>query len=141
MCETVLKDLIDMKNTHSKMKNLHYEKLEMSQYLKVSDKWSASSAFKFRTLMSEVGENFKGKYGSNPICPMANCKERDSQEHLSACSVLQQEAGIKMEDDVCYADLFGKQPKKVIKVAKFMELSLQKRSEILETARLAIMET
>ena len=67
--ETIFKDLMAMKSTHSKMENLKYDKFEMSQYLKVSDKWSASSAYKFRTRMSEVGETFHGKYGNNPICP------------------------------------------------------------------------
>ena len=71
--ETIFKDLMAMKSTHSKMENLKYDKFEMSQYLKVSDKWSASSAYKFRTRMSEVGENFHGKYGNNPICPSEGC--------------------------------------------------------------------
>ena len=113
----------------------------MSQYLKVSDKWSACTAFKFRTRMSEIGENFKGKYGTNPICPMAGCNEGDSQEHLSACSVLQRETGLKMEEDVCYDDLFGKEPERIIKVAKFLEQSLNKRCEILESSSQAITDT
>ena len=71
--ETIFKDLMAMKSTHSKMENLKYDKFEMSQYLKVSDKWSASSAYKFQTRMSEVAENFRGKYGNNPICPLEGC--------------------------------------------------------------------
>ena len=65
--ETIFKDLMAMKSTHSKMENLKYDKFEMSQYLKVSDKWSASSAYKFQTRMSEVAENFRGKYGNNNL--------------------------------------------------------------------------
>ena len=69
------------------------------------------------------------------------CNEGDSQEHLSACCVLQRETGLKMEEDVCYDDLFGKEPERIIKVAKFLEESLQKRCEILELPRQAITDT
>ena len=83
--------------------------------------------------MSEVGENFRGKYGNNPICPMDGCNERDSQRHLGECQVLQRETGLVLEDDHKYEDLFGKEATKVLTVAKFLEMSLQKRTQIIES--------
>ena len=130
--QTVLKDLTNRKNTHSKMKDLTYNKLEMRKYLKISDKWSASTAYKFRTRMSEIGENFHGKYGMKPSCPMVDCIEIDTQKHLSDCIVLQSETGLVPEEDFNYSDLFGEEPEKVIRVAKYLELVLKKRTEVVE---------
>ena len=40
---------------------------------------------------------------------------------------LQRETGLVLEDNYKYEDLFGKKATKVLKVAKFLEMSLQKR--------------
>ena len=104
----------------------------MKKYLKTSDKWSASTAYKFRTRMSEIGENFQGKYGKKPICPMEGCIDIDTQKHLSECIVLQRETGLVPEVHFNYSDLFGDEPEKVIKVANYLELLLKKRTELLE---------
>ena len=113
------------------MKDLKYEKFEIKEYLKVGDKWSASAAFKFRTRMAEVGQNFHGKYGNDPVCPMKDCLMKDSQKHLGECAILKHEANLK-DIQYKYEELFSEEPNKVLKVSKHLDMILKKREALLD---------
>ena len=60
----------------------------MKEYLKTLDYWTACDAYKWRTKMGEVGENFKRKCGTDPQCPVSGCTEIDSQQHLGVCQIV-----------------------------------------------------
>ena len=88
--EAAFKALMNMKESHSKMDNLTYKKLDMKSYLKCSSSFSkkASSLFRYRTNMADVKINFKNKYSSfSLLCPMG-CEKEDSQLHLLECECL-----------------------------------------------------
>ena len=59
--EYELSTLLKRKQTHTKMSNLSYSKLEMQEYLKL-DNFDASTAktlFRYRLRMADYGENFR----------------------------------------------------------------------------------
>ena len=81
--------LIKLKNSHSKVLHIQYEKHEMQDYLVPSNISQEVAKFTFlcRTRMLPVGANFKqGGKTKNPFCPV--CKivtEYDYQTHLMWC--------------------------------------------------------
>ena len=66
--EQVFQDLKAKKESHSKVKNIKFEKLEMQKYLKSCKtkitQEEAQEIFKMRSRVSNVKMNFKGKYES-----------------------------------------------------------------------------
>ena len=75
--------LMIKKQTHSKMKDLNYTKLEMQTYLKLNNTNTegARTLFKYRTRMAQYGENFRGNTG--PVnCPLCGI-QMDSRLWLS----------------------------------------------------------
>ena len=68
-----LNQLLKMKQTHSKMDDLVYSKLEIQNYLKLENvnTKEAQTLFRYRTRMAKFGENFRGNRNSI-LCPL--CK-------------------------------------------------------------------
>ena len=88
--KSAFEKLIRKKEMHSKVKNIKYETLEMSDYLKPSIyqvcKEEAQLIFKIRCRVTNVKTNQRGKY-DDLKCRI--CKEEDeSQEHLLVCKDL-----------------------------------------------------
>ena len=66
-----LNQLLKMKQTHSKMDDLFYSKLEIQDYLNLENlnTKEAQTLFRYRTRMAKFGENFRAN--KNPIlCPL-----------------------------------------------------------------------
>ena len=63
--------LMRFKQSHSKMDDLTYSKLEMQEYFKLENMSSngAKTLFRYRTRMAQYGENFRGPNGP-VICPL-----------------------------------------------------------------------
>ena len=81
--------LKDLQQTHSKMKNVHYEKFEISKYLS-SPMFSRNErylllALRTRTLRG-VRSDFPGVY-KDKMCPLG-CGDQDTIPNILKCSVL-----------------------------------------------------
>ena len=79
---------LKMKASHSKLKDLHYEDLQMQHYLKSKDLTveEARTIFWFRTRMAQFRDNFRNNSDCN-LCPL--CKNHiDSQNLAFKCPVI-----------------------------------------------------
>ena len=125
--ELALVCLQEKKESHSKMKNLQYNNLEMQKYLKndMINVNQAKTLFKVRTRMTKFWENFKG--GRPPqTCPV--CKDVlsvDTQLHSFNCKVIAEQ--IKIMGN--YNDLFGTEIE--AKLAKSIENIMKLREKYL----------
>ena len=66
--------LMLLMQTHSKMSDLNYSKLEIPEYLKLEqintiNTQGAQTLFKYRVRMANFSENFRGKNGPS-ACPL-----------------------------------------------------------------------
>ena len=128
--------LVKVKDTHSKVAHIFYDKLKMQDYLEPSI-FSADLAkftFQCRSRMLAVGENFKqGK--NTTICPLCNgLSELDSQSHLLQCTKLNS-SNIVDKVTPIYEDLFSQDIKKRQAVAEFLKRNYTKRSRLLNQAQ------
>ena len=76
--------LISLKNSHSKVKEILYEKFKIQQYLtdsKLTMK-QKSLLFKLRTKMLNVKANFSTFYQNSTHCDYCNSGEIQTQQHL-----------------------------------------------------------
>ena len=100
--ELALDYLLNLKENHTKMDNIHYSQLKMQMYLK-SDKIPVNEAkniYKFRTRVAKFKENFKN--GNVSIaCPMCHLQP-DTQEHSLVC----QSVKSKITIEGAYSDIF-----------------------------------
>ena len=124
--------LQNLKEGHSKVKHIKYQKLEMQKYMKDS-KFSINNIkllFKLRTRMVQVKRNFKSAYLSL-VCDL--CKlEEDSQYHLLSCEVLLQKCQELYNDvSVEYDDLFSTSEKQ-LQAVKLFEKVLMTREKLLQ---------
>ena len=105
--EYTLNHLLELKEKHSKMDNLHYSELKMQDYLR-DPKISvveAKNIFRFRTRSAHFKENMKSYY-TELLCPLCN-EHLDTQAHSFECRVVKM--NIKIEGS--YKDVFGKKIK------------------------------
>ena len=114
--------LTAQQTTHSKVKNIKYEKLEVQPYL-TSQLFNNQETRLLTALRSRTHKgfkhNFSNLYGGHIQCPL-NCSEDpenpniDSQQHLLECSkVLQEfETSDISNEKVNYNDIFGANTKK-----------------------------
>ena len=100
--EYELKRLNTDKETHSKMKDLHYSELKLQEYLKLKIMTieEAKLVFKFRTRQAEFSENFRGTSGP-ANCILCN-NHLDNQPMSFQCSVLNAKLKLKGK----YEDIF-----------------------------------
>ena len=132
--------LMQLKNEHSKLTNLHYTKLEMQSYLKFKgmNKINAKSLFKYRTRMALVKNNFSSQFKNNLKCP--ECEKNntkniidtadDTQEHLiyhSDNHKLSEFKSLSINDT--YLKLFNGTDEEKLNVMKILEEVLNKRDD------------
>ena len=110
------------------MKDLHYQRLEMQEYLKTNELSLIEKKllFKFRTRMVEVGHNF-GRKVQCPVCFIAP----DNQQHLLSCVRIKVSVPeIFKNTQSKYEDIFSNNIKKMKKVIQLLELAIRKREEL-----------
>ena len=86
--QKTFRDLENKKESHSKVKNIKYSRLEMQKYLKPNESKikveEAQEIFKMRSRVSNVKINFRGNH-ENFECKV--CKmEDESQQHIIQCN-------------------------------------------------------
>ena len=121
--------LLELKRSHSKMKNILYEKFEIQPYLNNSQLSveNMRDLFAFRTRMAEFGENFRGQR-QFVICPFL-CNQKDSQMHSFNCIGITQ----KLQIDSTYTEIFKnnipvKTAYSLTKIRKLRESYLEEKS-------------
>ena len=126
---TAFKSLMVSKNSHSKLAQLSYSKLELQPYLKdgTLNCKDARLLFNFRTRMIDVGNNFKNSSKHSILCPLCR-RACDDQEHLLLCT--------KIHDvnipDVSYNDIFSTDTNKLKIVVTELKNSLKIRKKLLK---------
>ena len=108
--------LMDIKASHSKTKNLVYDKLTIQDYLTSYSPLTLKEkkfVFSARCRMTEVRCNFKT--GQMDLKCRKCREEEESQEHLLKCPEL-----LKCPDQMKYLDLFGKDLVKLAAIGKFL---------------------
>ena len=125
------KYLENLKENHSKVKNISYRKLEMQHYMKNS-KFTIDNIkllFKLRTRMVQVKRNFKSSFVSLE-CDLCQIDEED-QYHMLSCEVLLKECKELYNDEsVEYEDIFSTTEKQ-LQAVKLFEKVLQTREKLL----------
>ena len=99
--------LITIKQTHSKMDNLKYSKLQMQGYLKLknSDTKGAKILFKYRTRMARYGENYRMN-GTPVLCPLCGLHLDNQVMAFNNCPEIKANVDIKGT----YEDIFKPSP-------------------------------
>ena len=129
--EYTLDYLQQMKQKHSKMKNLHYDELKIQNYLnneEITVK-EAQNIFRFRTRTANFKENYKNSY--NVItCPL--CKiQPDVQAHCVQCPIVKENINIRGN----YKDIFTEKISKkisesLLKISEFRKKMIEKMSPV-----------
>ena len=114
---------------HCKVKNIEYETLEISDYLKPSIyqvcKEEAQLIFKIRCRVTNVKTNQRGKY-DDLKCRI--CKEEEeSQEHLIICKDLKTNTEI---ENVKYEQIFDGTVEEKLQICKKLKSSLKQLEKI-----------
>ena len=101
--DIALEKLLYMKGRHTKMQNISYSELTLQTYLLREDLTIEQKRmlFKFRTRMTEYGENFRAGR-EKVICPLC-ALHRDSQDMGPSCPVLRRDINIAGN----YSDLYN----------------------------------
>ena len=82
-------ELMKKKQTHNKLKDLQYTKLEMQEYLKLENlnTTEALTLFRYRVRMAKYGENFRGN-NKEILCPLCSTHLDNQKMCFETCSVL-----------------------------------------------------
>ena len=115
--EVALMELLNLKETHSKMINLEYTSLEMQDYLKNKNITveQAKILFKFRTRMANFSENFRG---GKPIklCPL----NADMQNHSFLCNTILENIEVRGRYEEIFKTEVSKEMAKLVEnISKF----------------------
>ena len=137
-----LRYLQNLQQTHSKVKHIQYEKLEVQKYLTspLFNNEETKMLFALRTRTVEcVKSNFQNMYSGNLFCPL-QCWDQgepptsDTQQHLLTCSKLQTK--ISTDDISCgnilYEHLFsevGKQKEATVLFCRLINAREQMESD------------
>ena len=108
------------KKSHSKIRNIHYQDLEMQDYLQrkdlsIEDK---KMLFRWRVRMERFGENFRGSR-EFVLCPLCG-DHRDSELLSFSCEAVNREISIECK----YDDIFSQkiENKTIRTISKIMSL-------------------
>ena len=125
--------MLKIKETHSKLKEVEYSKLEMQHYIKSDSNLTDDEKcllFQFRVRQIDVKCNYKNKYFIHN-CDICTSNEKDDQYHLLQCEYLIKHCKKLAENTtVEYEDLFGDKEKQ-FQAAKLLIEVWEKRKELI----------
>ena len=132
-------ELIDIKNEHTKVKNIDYKKFETQPYLSsamfTNEDVSILASLRSHTTRG-IRNNFRKLYKNNTDCPL-NCQLpgappfQDTQQHLLVCSKLALPSTIIARTQIKYDDIYGDTGKQIEVVSVYKQL-LHTRNSLLE---------
>ena len=134
--EASLNYLEDIKSKHSKLENLKYDKLEISQYMRspLFDFKSVQMLLALRTrTVRGVKNDFKGMY-TDVMCPLG-CTHEDTIPNILICPAIQSniETNDMANGIVTYEDIFSADIIKQKQVTAFYMKCLEIRENILNS--------
>ena len=122
--------MVQKKESHSKVRFIKHERLEMQNYLKPNELKikleEAQEIFKMRSRVSDVKTNFKGKY-ENFECEI--CKdEYETQQHIIECKEINKN---RKEEKILpkYKELYKRNVKNQVSIVRhFLENMKMKKT-------------
>ena len=141
--EAAFKYLQSIKEKHSKVKNIEYQKLKVQNYMTspIFSNLEVNTLHALRSRSTECKENYKQKYVySNLLCPLCG-DENETQQHILKCRVLL--ANLKttniIKEKPVYEDIFSPdvQKQKVITVIYIELFELRKNLQENQNSQLA----
>ena len=129
--------LMKMKQTHSKMSNLNYTKLEIQNYLKLGklNTAEAQTLFRYRVRMANYGENFRGK-ANVVLCPLCNTHLDNQKMCFKNCPVLKKHILITGSYEQIFDTFVSRETVQILmKIDKFREENILSRNEANSTRK------
>ena len=125
--EKSLQNLQEIKQKHSKVKELKHVKLEMQKYL-LPNKYESSkediqSIFKIRSRVLDLKMNLKGIYDTYE-CEVC-LKEEESQKHIYECTEIWKIREINHENIPKYENILNGDVLEMIEVAKIIQANMK----------------
>ena len=121
-----------LKDTHSKMANLKFEKLEMAPYLKPESNLTnteKSFIMSLRSRTLDVKDNYKTAH-SDLLCRGCGSATED-QRHILICPNLNENAINSVENTEEYEDLFKNDTNKLISVGRKILCNFRKLQSLI----------
>ena len=112
--------LLEEKEKHSKMKNLHYSKYQTQSYLTNKDipKNDALNVLRFRTRMTKFAKN----YGSLDVCPACR-KHLDGQDEIENCEEMKKQfKNLHTLNNVYEEDVLPETAKLITEILNYREM-------------------
>ena len=126
--EKSLKNLLKMKDSHSKVRNIKHDEIKLQRYLEpneiIRNREDAQLIFKLRCQMTNLKVNMKGKY-DNVECRACK-KENESQKHVFECNAI----SVKLHEKETYEELLDGSLRQKIKLSEIMKKRIDKLQEI-----------
>ena len=127
--------LNELKVTHSKVRDIEYDKLETQTYLTspLFSNEDVNTLFSLRSRLVDCKSNFKNRYKENDIlCPLCRLEE-DSQQHMLACREITSRIQSKKisSSKIVYEDIFKDHMKQKGATVLFKEI-LEIRKQLQE---------
>ena len=125
-----------MKNNHSKVRNIKYDKLEAQKYMRspLFTNDEVCLLFALRTNYIECKFNFKNKYGSVDLnCPLCN-QHVDNQESMLSCPVIVQKLNSIdiVTENFKYDDIYSSDTRKQKVITDVFMKIIEIRKDLLE---------
>ena len=134
--KAAFKVLITKQQSHSKVRDIKYNKFEIQPYLKSNkfsnDDVSLLAALRTHTVRG-IRSNFKKLYNNNTLCPLKcspSSPQQDTQEHLLVCSKLVNSNELTNRV-ISHNDIYGNVSQQKEAVVLFDE-KIRKRNKLLE---------
>ena len=122
--DRALHHLKSVQKSHSKARNIKYDKLEIQSYLMSGDMTIQEKCFAFaaRTRMLDLKANFKSSL-SDSVCRKC-CEQEENQEHLLSCPALRDTSVVTQVDE--YESIFGNDQDKISRICHILKSKLVK---------------
>ena len=125
--------LLELKNSHSKMKDIEYEDWKQQSYLR-SNRVTTSQArniYKYRVRMSNLKCNRKRSH-ADLSCDLCNLA-LDEDRHLLQCAVIKEKSvNIRNNRLSKYEDIFGSDVDKMVSTVNLLEEALSIREKLIQ---------
>ena len=129
--------LKEKQQSHSKVRDIEYSKLETAQYLRspLFNSQSIELLFSLRTrTVRGIRKDFQGMY-TDQSCPLA-CGDDDTLANVLACSVLQRHVqnNTVASEFIKYEDIFSNDVRKQRQVTELYSQLLTIREQLLDSS-------
>ena len=132
-----LRELLELKDSHSKMSKLKYTELKLQNIYKSENinSYQAKNLYRWRTRTWDFRTNYRSKY-SDLKCQLC-LSHIDKDELFLSCQVIINEVpSVRSNKTLKYEDLFSDDVEKQEKIGKLLDVAYKKRVELL--SKLAI---